>query len=127
MPIKIGPNWISAALTLASGGVAMNWPGAGTLLMIAGALVLLAGVRIDGWHIRISSAKQWSWGAVAILVAMPALLIIIFYFTTPPGSAVYAPFLTAYHRHSQALGEPTSPAYKVDYARMAWMEHGNAI
>jgi hypothetical protein len=75
--IKIGPNWISAALTLASAGVAMKWPDTGTLLMIGAAFVLLAGIRVEGWKFTTNWVDSKRLGQVAIgLVAMGLLLAI---------------------------------------------------
>jgi hypothetical protein len=51
--LRIGPNWISATLTLGSAGIAMHWPNAGTLLMLGAVFVLLAGIRIDGWSLNL--------------------------------------------------------------------------
>ncbi len=75
MQVRIGPNWISAALTLIAGGVALNWPSAGTLLMIVGALILFAGVRVDGWHFSFHFV-DWKrlWQVLIGLAAMAGLL-----------------------------------------------------
>ena len=52
MQVRIGTNWISAVLTLGSTRAGMIWPKAGVLLMAVSILVLLAGVRIEGWKVR---------------------------------------------------------------------------
>jgi len=78
MQIRIGPNWISAALTLIAGGVALNWPSAGTLLMIAGALVLLAGVRIDGWRFSFHFGG-WNWRRLVRVIVGLAVMAGLLY------------------------------------------------
>jgi hypothetical protein len=63
---KIGPNWISAALTFASCGVAMMWPAAGPILLILAAFVLLAGIRIEGLSFRFNWVDRKRLGQVII-------------------------------------------------------------
>jgi hypothetical protein len=75
MQASIGPDWVAAALTLTSTAVALIWPNAGVMLMAAGALVLLAGIRVDGWKVsthRVDRKRLWQ-----VIVGISIMVIIL--------------------------------------------------
>jgi len=111
MAIRIGPNWISAALTLFSGGVAVYWPQAGILLMVAGGLVLLAGVRIEGWKFSLHWVDRKRGGQVFIgFLIMVSLLSGILWYRTFVLLHVHPEFQSVYDAVSGEIGEPTAKA-----------------
>jgi len=89
MAIKIGPNWISGALTLCAGGAALRWPSAGMVLMVAGAFVLLAGVRVEGWGFSSHWVDRKRIGQVAIGLIVMCVLLGSIWYSTSTASAVH--------------------------------------
>ena len=75
MQVRIGTNWISAALTLGSVWSGVIWPQAGVLLLALGVLVLVAGVRIEGWKVNTHWVdRKRLWQVIAGISVMTTIL-----------------------------------------------------
>jgi hypothetical protein len=126
MQVRIGTNWISAALTLGSMGAGMIWPKAGALLMTAGMLVLLAGVRFEDWKV----STQWVdrkrlWQVITGISIMTTILSVVtfyrWYQLLPYEEFVF--IADAY----PALGNSTKRAELSSRVDHYWHDNGIAI
>ena len=64
------------AIGIAAAGVALMYPEAGIVLIVAAVVVLLFGVRIEGWHVRLMPtwrSRVHTWGPWILIIGGPVL------------------------------------------------------
>ncbi len=74
--IRIDSTWLTAAIGIAAAGVALMYPEAGIVLIVAAVVVLLFGVRIEGWHVRLMPtwrSRVHTWGPWILIIGGPVL------------------------------------------------------
>jgi hypothetical protein len=126
MQVRIGTNWISAALTLGSTRAGVIWPKAGVLLMAVGVLVLLAGVRIEGWKFSfhwVDRKRLWRviYG-ISIMTTILGVVICYRWYQLLP----YEEFVFIQDAYP-TLGSPTKRAELSSRVDHYWHDNGMAI
>jgi hypothetical protein len=126
MQARIGTNWISAALTLGSAKAGVIWPKACVLLIAVGVLLLVAGVRIEGWKVSAHWVdRKWLWrviaGVSAVVTILSAAMFYRWYLLLPYEEFVF--IADAY----PALGNSTTAAELSSRVDHYWHDNGIAI
>jgi hypothetical protein len=125
MQVQIGTNWISAALTLGS-GAGVIWPIACVLLFAVGVLVLVAGVRIEGWKVRalwVDRKRLWQVIAgISLMVTIASVVIFYRWYLILP----YEEFVFIADAYP-ALGNSTKVAELSGRVDHYWYDNGIAI
>jgi hypothetical protein len=126
MQVRIGTNWISAALALGSTRAAMISPKAGLLLVAVGVLVLLVGVRIEGWKVSthwVDRKRLWQVIAgISIMITILSTVICYRWYQLLP----YEEFVFIWDAYP-ALGNPTKQAEVSRRVDHYWHNNGVAI
>jgi hypothetical protein len=126
MQVRIGTNWISAALTLGSARAGVIWPTACVLLIAVGVLVLVAGVRIEGWKVSthwVDRKRLWQViaGISVIVTILSAVIFYRWYLLLPYEEFVF--IADAY----PALGNSTKAAELSSRVDHYWYDNGITI